>query len=81
MLFDWYFPQFCKSDMSKYGYIEVFQRILRLRDIESQLYMYMCQCVISRAILLLGKSSAFKVTLVKLSERSDNFGKFNQEFL
>ena len=22
-LFDWYFPQFCKSDMSKYGYLEV----------------------------------------------------------
>ena len=21
------FPQFCKSDMSKYGYLEVFQRI------------------------------------------------------
>ena len=20
-LFDWYFPQFCKSDMSKYGYL------------------------------------------------------------
>ena len=26
-LFDWYFPQFCKSDMSKYGYLEVFQRV------------------------------------------------------
>ena len=24
-LFDWYFHQFCKSDMSKYGYLEVFQ--------------------------------------------------------
>ena len=23
-LFDWYFPQFCTSDMSKYGYLEVF---------------------------------------------------------
>ena len=23
-LFDWYFPQFCKSDMSNYGYLEVF---------------------------------------------------------
>ena len=22
-LFDWYFPQFCKSDMSKYGYLGV----------------------------------------------------------
>ena len=23
--FDWYFPQFCKSDMSKYGYLEGFR--------------------------------------------------------
>ena len=26
-VFDWYFPQFCKSDMSKYGYLEVFQKV------------------------------------------------------
>ena len=26
-LFDWYFPQLCKSDMSKYGYLKVFQRV------------------------------------------------------
>ena len=26
-LFDWYFPQFCTTDMSKYGYLEVFQRV------------------------------------------------------
>ena len=26
-LFDWYFPQFCKFDMSKCGYLEVFQRV------------------------------------------------------
>ena len=26
-LFDLYFPQFYKSDMSKYGYLEVFQRV------------------------------------------------------
>ena len=26
-LFDWYIPQFCQSDMSKYGYLEVFQRV------------------------------------------------------
>ena len=25
-LFDWDFPQFCKSDMSKYRYLQVFQR-------------------------------------------------------
>ena len=25
-LFHWYFPQFCKSDLSKYGFLEVFQR-------------------------------------------------------
>ena len=39
-LFVWYFPQFCTSDMSKYGYLEVFQRVLRLRDNESRLYIY-----------------------------------------
>ena len=26
-LFVWYFPQFCTSDMSKYGYLEVFQQV------------------------------------------------------
>ena len=26
-MFEWYFPQFCKSNMSKYGYLEVFQRV------------------------------------------------------
>ena len=26
-LFNCYFPQFCKSDMSKYGYLEVFQGV------------------------------------------------------
>ena len=26
-LFDWYLPQICTSDMSKYGYLEVFQRV------------------------------------------------------
>ena len=26
-LFNWYFPQFCKSDMSKYRYLEVYQRV------------------------------------------------------
>ena len=38
LLFVWYFPKFCKSDMSKYGYLEVFQRSLRLPDNESRLY-------------------------------------------
>ena len=34
-LFDWYFAQFCTSDMSKYGYLEEFQRVpstSRLRE-------------------------------------------------
>ena len=26
-LFDWYFPQFFKSDMSKYGYLSVLPRL------------------------------------------------------
>ena len=36
-LFVWYFPQFCTSDMSKYGYLELYQRVPRLRDNESRL--------------------------------------------
>ena len=34
-LFVWYFPQFYTSNMSKYGYLEVFQRVpstSRLRE-------------------------------------------------
>ena len=27
LLFHWYFPQCCTSDMSKYGYLEVFQKV------------------------------------------------------
>ena len=26
-LFVWYLPQFCTSDMTKYGYLEVFQTV------------------------------------------------------
>ena len=32
-LFDLFFPQFCKSDMSRYGYLEVFKRFLGIRDV------------------------------------------------
>ena len=39
-LCDLYFPQFRKSDMSKYGYLKVCQRVLQLRDNESQLYLF-----------------------------------------
>ena len=35
-LFELLFSQFCKSDMSRYGYLEVFQRVIRLRDNESR---------------------------------------------
>ena len=38
-LFDWYFPQFCSSDMSKYGYLAVFQRVPSTSNNESQLYL------------------------------------------
>ena len=33
------FPQFRKSDMSKYGYLEVFYRVLGFIDNESRLYI------------------------------------------
>ena len=38
-LFDWYFPQFCTSDMSKYGYLAVFQRVPSTSNYESRLYL------------------------------------------
>ena len=34
-LFDLFFAQFCRSDMSRYGYLKVFQGVPRLRDNES----------------------------------------------
>ena len=40
-LFVWYFPQFCTSDMSKYGYLEVFQRVPSTsRQRESTVYQF-----------------------------------------
>ena len=49
-LFVWYFPQFCTSDMSKYGYLEVFQRVpstsrLRESTVLVSLTNYFFQCV------------------------------------
>ena len=37
-LFELFFPQFCKSDMSRYGYFMYFRGSLGIRDNESQLY-------------------------------------------
>ena len=34
------FPQFCKSDMSKYGYLEVFYRVPWISYNESRLYFF-----------------------------------------
>ena len=43
-LFHWYFPQFCISDMSKYGYLEVFQRVPSTsRQHESTVYTFLCK--------------------------------------
>ena len=47
-LFDWYFPQFCKSDMSKYGYFEVFHPF-DFRDNESRPYVYSLNSQYDRA--------------------------------
>ena len=44
-LFVWYFPQFCKSDMSKYGHFEVFQRVpLTSRSRESTVFLKELHC-------------------------------------
>ena len=47
-LFVLYFPQFCTSDMSKYGYLEVFQRVpLTSRLRESTVYFFILQILYS----------------------------------
>ena len=46
-LFDWYFHQFCKSDMSKYGYLEVFQRVSSTsRQRESTVFLTLSASVV-----------------------------------
>ena len=35
----YFFPKICNSDMSRYGYLEVFQRSLGIRDNESRLFL------------------------------------------
>ena len=50
-LFDWYFPQFCKSDMSKYGYLEVFQSVSStLRQRESTVHIGKLKIVFENSI-------------------------------
>ena len=38
-LFDSFFPQFCISDMSRYGYLEVFRESVGIQDNECRLYL------------------------------------------
>ena len=49
---DLFFPQVCKSDMSKYGYLEIFLRVPCVRDNESRLYVY--SLALCRMYFLLG---------------------------
>ena len=50
-LFDWYFPQFCTSAMSKYRYLEVFQRVpLTSRQRESTVFCYQKEIYFSRYV-------------------------------
>ena len=49
LLFDSFFPKFCKSDMSMYGYLEVFQReSLGIRDNESRLYFFFLKSIVDQ---------------------------------
>ena len=47
-LFDWYFPQFCTSDMSKYGFLEVFQRVTSTSRRESTVLQYTIILAVSK---------------------------------
>ena len=63
-LFDWYFPQFCTSDMSKYGYLEVFQGAPSSRLYDKvkyliRLYMYIQDCVANQLSVLLCLTTFF----------------------
>ena len=57
-LFNWYFLQFCTSDMSKYGYLEVFQRFNRIRDNKSLLYCHIYSAI--KPFSLSGMTQVFK---------------------
>ena len=35
----YFFTKFCKSDISRYGFLEVFKRVFGIRDNESRLYI------------------------------------------
>ena len=63
-LFDWYFPKFCTSDMSKYGYLEVFRGSLRLRDNESRLYSRLLSGAVVIGALRLTECFVFQSTIL-----------------
>ena len=52
-LFIWYFPQFYKSDMSKYGYLEVFKRVPSISRKQESTVLYF-------SFRLLGKEAKVK---------------------
>ena len=62
----YFISQFCKSDMSRYGYLEVFPRVLGLRDKESRLHMQSIPP--TTPLKLFNKETALK-TLEKLQQR------------
>ena len=68
-LFDWYFPQFSKSDMSKYGYLEVFQRVPSTSRVHCN---YICDIILYQSLTVPCETQLNKVTTV---EATDNVAK------
>ena len=65
-LFDLFFPQFCKSDMSRYGYLEVFQR-----DLDFEVIGVNCICFYReiRKMILLKKKCTLSGAMMDRLQR------------
>ena len=49
-LFELFFPQFCKSDMSRYGSLEFFRESLGIQDNESRLYIKLVATFLKKGV-------------------------------
>ena len=80
-LFDWYFPQFCTSDMSKYGYLEVFQRVPSTsRYRESTVQPYLNGSNTFEIIRICSRQGKFKLMNVNHNARTGGVIRISSRF-
>ena len=65
-LFDLFYPEFCKSDMSRYGYLKVFQRVPWTLN-ESGLYTILLYELLIWVWICLKKADTYLYTEVTLN--------------